>query len=117
MANDQPAIETTRLHLARLALSQLARIRGVTGDTLLGNTNACISLSACLTAIEANAAAASYFETKDLDLLDLIDWMRQTVHRSYHEGPLNECRKSVCHAALDVLALDGRSRLGAGGEG
>ena len=71
----------------------------------------------CLTAIEANAAAASYFETKDLDLLDLIDWMRQTVHRAHHDGPLNECRKSVCHAALDRLALDGRSRLGAGGEG
>ncbi|KKN06337.1 hypothetical protein LCGC14_1078330 [marine sediment metagenome] len=113
MANDEPAIETTRLHLARLALSQLVKIRGVTSGALLGNTHACTRLHACLTALEADAATASYFEKKDLDLLDLIDWMRQTVHRAYHDGPLNECRRSVCHAALDALVCDGRSRLSA----
>jgi len=34
LANDEPAIETTRLHLARLALSQLVKIRGVTIEAI-----------------------------------------------------------------------------------
>lgn len=34
---------------------------------------------------------------------DTIDWMRQTIHRAYHEGPLEDCRHHTCDAALRVL--------------
>lgn len=32
-----------------------------------------------------------------------IDWMRQTIHRAHHEGPLDECKKNTCDAALRLL--------------
>jgi len=32
-----------------------------------------------------------------------LDWVRQTVHRAHHEGPLDECPKNTCDAALKAL--------------
>ena len=32
-----------------------------------------------------------------------IDWLRQTVHRAHHEGPLDECTLNTCDAALRLL--------------
>lgn len=37
------------------------------------------------------------------DALDLIDWLRQTIHRTYHKGPLDECEVCSCEAALKAL--------------
>jgi len=34
---------------------------------------------------------------------ETIDWLRQTVHRATHDGPLDECRKITCDAALKAL--------------
>ncbi len=34
---------------------------------------------------------------------DVIDHCSQTVHRAYHEGPLEECGKTTCQAAREVL--------------
>jgi len=40
----------------------------------------------------------------DEKLVDVLDWFRQTVHRAHHEGPLDECPRNTCDAAIKVLA-------------
>lgn len=35
---------------------------------------------------------------------DLIRWVAQTVHQAHHEGPLEECKKNTCAAAVDWAA-------------
>jgi len=34
---------------------------------------------------------------------ETLDWLRQTVHRAHHSGPLDECLKNTCDAALKAL--------------
>lgn len=36
--------------------------------------------------------------------IDDIDWMRQTIHRAHHEGPLEDCKQSICRLYLDTYA-------------
>ena len=32
-----------------------------------------------------------------------LDWMRQAIHRANHDGPLDECKKNTCDAALKAM--------------
>lgn len=45
-------------------------------------------------------------EAEILQLRKDIDWMRQTVHRAHHDGPLDQCRKNTCAYALQILKAD-----------
>lgn len=42
-------------------------------------------------------------QASDVKLRETIDWLRQTYHRAHHEGPLDECEKNTCDAALKAL--------------
>jgi hypothetical protein len=37
------------------------------------------------------------------ELIDQVRWLRQTVHQAHHEGPIEECKKSTCTSARDML--------------
>lgn len=32
-----------------------------------------------------------------------VHWIQQTVHRSHHDGPLDECKINTCDAALKLI--------------
>ena len=43
------------------------------------------------------------YEERDR-LVETLDWVRQTVHRSHHTGPLANCGKTTCGAAIAAIA-------------
>jgi len=36
-------------------------------------------------------------------LREAVRWLAQTVHQAHHEGHIDECPKSTCQHAVDVL--------------
>jgi hypothetical protein len=36
-------------------------------------------------------------------LCDALDWVRQTVHRAHHSGPLETCETNTCGAAREAM--------------
>jgi len=61
---------------------------------ILGNFSKFMQeVAACREAIQAADALAKDFE-----------WVKQTVHRAHHEGPLEGCKKNTCDAARKALA-------------
>ena len=50
------------------------------------------------------AVAASRRELDRVALLrEAVRWLAQTVHQAYHDGSLDDCPKSTCRHAVDVL--------------
>jgi len=55
---------------------------------------------------EAGAKAAEAFWKTREEVEKLrkdIDWIRQTIHRGYHDGSLEECRKNTCTYARQLI--------------
>jgi hypothetical protein len=38
------------------------------------------------------------------ELLKTLKFVSQTVHQAHHEGPIGECKKATCRAAVVALA-------------
>ena len=36
-------------------------------------------------------------------LLDVLKFNTQVTHQAYHSGPIQECKKATCRAAVDVF--------------
>lgn len=37
------------------------------------------------------------------NLTDTVKWMAQTIHQAHHEGPIEDCPKNTCGAAMKAL--------------
>jgi hypothetical protein len=53
----------------------------------------------------AHFAFEDAVEARVLKEMKELDWIRQTVHRAHHAGPLNECRVNTCDAAMKIIGV------------
>lgn len=48
------------------------------------------------------AEMAVHFSMKIMEMRKGIDWIRQTVHRAHHHGPLDSCQINTCSYARQL---------------